>query len=224
MTKMLITGYTNADYSGDGKEFEVQINPSSLAWKGDIQYDSSKKQGNAYLERKYIRHNETSLSFKLTLDVTGVLPDFKEGSRLEDYLDTLYTVLYDMNAESHEPRYVLIAWGDITFEGRLSTISQDYTLFAPDGKPLRVTISLIFVSHTAGIITVRREGKCSLDLSRVIVLRAGESLAHWCSVIYKDPSYCLDVARFNGLNTFRNVKPGTSVMFPPLEVYGSKNR
>ena len=44
----------------------------------------------------------------------------------------------------------------------------------------------------------------------------GDTLPLLCNKIYKDSSYYIQVAKFNGLNKFRNLKPGTKLKFPPL--------
>ena len=53
-------------------------------------------------------------------------------------------------------------------------------------------------------------------MSHVVLLKEGESITFWCNTIYGDASYCTDVARYNGLDSFRNVKPGTRLLFPPI--------
>jgi len=37
-----------------------------------------------------------------------------------------------------------------------------------------------------------------------------------CQTIYDSPAYYLQVARFNNLVDFRNLEPGTEIIFPPV--------
>lgn len=225
LEKMVMTGYEKSDYKGDYKEFEVQINPATLSWSKEIVYESDQVIGSGSKEIKYKGHKEDKLSFKIVLDDTGVLSGTQQKKQnpnktIAFMVNQLEKVLYTVNAESHEPRYVIIIWGAFCFEGRVTSLSYEYTLFSPDGQPLRVTISLSFSSHLNKDISNKKEDKKSPDLTRIITLKAGESIAGWCNKIYNDSSFCSDVARYNNLNSFRDVKPGISLIFPPLNRNG----
>lgn len=230
LTKMIITGYEKSDYKGDYKKFTTQFNPASLSWSKGIayQHENDKAMYSGSKEKKYKGYKDDKLSFKIILDSTGVLlnlrqPTKKSGSSqqraLPDMINNLEDVLYKINPESHEPRYVKIVWGKIEFYGRLNSLNYEFTLFSPDGIPLRVTISFSFSSHLNKRITNKKYGLQSPDLTRVITLKAGESIADWCDKIYNDSSFCSDVAKCNGLSSFRNVEPGISLIFPPLNRY-----
>jgi hypothetical protein len=221
LEKMVMTGYEKSDYSGNSEKFTAQINPASISLSKEIAYAPDDVVGSGSSENKYKRHKENKLSFKIVLDDTGAL--FNPGQTTSgsqktilSMVNQLETVLYTIHSESHEPRYVTIIWGAFCFEGRTTSLSYDYTLFSPEGMPLRVTISLSFSGHLNKEISNKKENKKSPDLTRVITLKAGESIAGWCNKIYNDPSFCSDVAKCNGLSSFRNVEPGVSLIFPPL--------
>lgn len=229
LEKMVMTGYEKSDYKGSYKEFTAQINPASISWSKEIAYEEDSIIGSGSSEIKYKGHKEDKLSFKIVLDDTGALfnpgqagGQTASGSRktIPAMVNQLETVLYTIDSESHEPRYVILIWGAFCFEGRVTSLSYDYTLFSPEGMPLRVTISLSFSSHLNKKISNKKENKKSPDLTRVITLKDGESIAGWCNQIYNDPSFCSDVAKCNGLSSFRNVEPGVSLIFPPLSRNG----
>jgi len=49
-----------------------------------------------------------------------------------------------------------------------------------------------------------------------VVVKDGDTLPLLCHRIYGDSGYYADVARFNGLSSFRRLKPGLALHFPPL--------
>lgn len=208
---MQIIGYTDAEFSTQerGRQFEVQINPATIKIKKDIKYDTDNTPGEEKKSAKYKYHQPSSLSFNITLDDTGVVPG---KMPIDGMIKALEKTLYKINAESHEPGYAKVAWGSLIFHGRVSSLSYDHTLFAPNGTPLRVEISLSFTEHSAKDTAIKN----SPDISRIITFNAGDSIAAFCNEIYGDASYSSDVAQFNNLQTFRNVEPGTKIMFPPL--------
>lgn len=190
--------------------FEVQINPETIKWKKNINYSDSKTMGKPQ-NKKYNQQDADTLSFDIDMDDTGIVPGEES---ITDRIESLESLFYDINSETHEPNYAQIVWGTTAFFGRLSSLDYNYSLFRPDGSPLRVKISLAFEGYKDAIEVH------SPDLSRVIVLKDGESIPLLCEKHYGDPSYCQDIARINNLVTFRNVKPGTRLLFPPLVRHG----
>jgi nucleoid-associated protein YgaU len=126
-------------------------------------------------------------------------------------------VIYDYVGDKHEPSRVRVLWGTVIFFGRLQTLKTKYTLFKPSGDPLRATVGLAFVGTTSSTEAALMANRSSPDLSHMVEVRQGDTLPLLCQRIYGDPAYYLDVARFNRLVDFRNLKPGGKLHFPPLE-------
>ncbi len=208
LVKLKIVGYSDNKYSSEAGSFDVQINPSSMKLNKGINYAESKDMSEQE-KQKFDMQQANSLSFDITLDDTGIVPNNK--GKIKDRINVIEKVLYTINGETHEPNYAKVVWGDFVFQGRLTSLNYDYTLFKPDGSPLRVKISFSFKGYKSG------PEKKSPDLSRNITLKSGENIALLCQKFYDDPSYCTDVAKANDLVNFRNIKPGTQLMFPPLK-------
>ncbi len=211
--KMKIFAFEKDDYSGEYfSEFEMQVNPNNIKFGKTIQQNTSSTPGTGSPNKKYAKHKETTFSFDVLLDATGVISIIN----IKDEVKKLEDTVYKLNSGTHEPNYVLISWGDFIYKGVLTSLNYDYTLFSPEGQPLRVKASLTFDGHMSLEEAAVVENKQSPDLSRLITLKAGESLPYWCGKIYGDASYCTDVARYNHLTGFRHIEPGTKIMFPPL--------
>jgi nucleoid-associated protein YgaU len=58
--------------------------------------------------------------------------------------------------------------------------------------------------------------KTSPDLSHILTVRAGDILPLMCFDVYGSSAYYPQVARVNGLTEFRQLTPGTQLLFPPL--------
>lgn len=54
------------------------------------------------------------------------------------------------------------------------------------------------------------------NLPYVHLVQVGDTLPDLCNQIYNSPSYYVQVAKYNGLNKFRNLKSGTQLIFPPI--------
>ncbi|MDR1679401.1 MAG: hypothetical protein LBR81_06430 [Prevotellaceae bacterium] len=213
LVKMKIFGFDNENYSGSSKfDFAVQVNPNTIKFDKSIQLTDKQIAGLGESNKTYSKHKETSFGFDVLLDATGVISPIDIKEQVEKLEKTVYT----LNGETHQPNFVKISWGDFLFKGILHSMNYEYTLFTPEGKPLRVKISLSFCGYMSLQEAAKKENKQSPDLSRIITLKAGESIPYWCNEIYGDASHCTDIARHNRLTGFLNVKPGTELMFPPL--------
>lgn len=211
---MKIIGFNQGSFSGESSEIDVQINPDSLKHTMNINYSPDNRLSALGGAIKFDQLKNSSLSFDIVFDGTGIIP-LTEGN-VSNAVKKLELVVYNIVGETHEPHYLKIIWGSFVFKGRLSLMNYEYNLFKPDGEPLRVKVSMCI----DGYIDIKTEAKqtntASPDMSHTVTLKSGESIAWWCHKIYGDASYCTDVARFNRLQSFRNVVPGTQITFPPL--------
>jgi Contractile injection system tube protein len=244
--------------------FEVQINPEKYERTVKINYRAPQAQGEPAPTQQFNRVEGETLSISFILDGTGVVPpsttnpnellesavaeiaDFaKRSAGLGGYTDTGYVtrriiqlkkIAVDYVDETHEPPIVIIIWGDAPpFRGRLVDLKVTYTLFNPDGTPLRAEIQVQFKEHqersqlaTAGLsggeglaaMAVSKVGglfRSSPDLSHTRLVSQADTLPLMTENIYKDASYYWQVARANGLTHFRALEIGTELLFPPIE-------
>lgn len=213
LIKMALHGFKDETFATQTGVFNMQVNPSSLKLNKSTNYSSTNVPGQTD-QLILDRPKASSLSFDFVLDDTGVIPD-AENLPINNKIKNLEAILYEVKGESHEPNYIKAVWGTFSFQGRLTSLNYDYSLFKPDGSPLRVKISVTIEGN-------RKETDLkSPDLSRVITVKSGDTLPLLCKEFYDDPSYCYDVAKVNNLTTFRDIKPGTRLLFPPLVRYGS---
>jgi nucleoid-associated protein YgaU len=111
---------------------------------------------------------------------------------------------------------VWVLWGRLSFYGRLTSFDIEYTLFRPSGAPLRAKANLSFQGYKNPQEATLEANMSSPDLSHLVVVTEGDTLPLLCHRIYGDSRYYVEVARFNGLPTFRALKPGLTLHFPPL--------
>lgn len=227
MTKLTITRCaTSASQispeSGDANIFTTTINPSSFKRKYGTKFSGTSTDNGAAIGKaapvpKFSASEPEEVSFKLTLDGTGVVPD-AVGTTVADQINKLRDIAYTYSGEDHEPDAVQIDWGDElkAFQGRLTSLDIDYTLFDPDGVPLRATMDLKFIEALTETQVALEANNQSPDLTHIVRVREGDTLPLLCERIYKDVSKYLEVARFNNLTSFRQLTPDTLLRFPPM--------
>lgn len=216
--------------SGKDNVFEVMLNPSGFSHQHSISYSQTGKEskrcknkkplGQSGAEPKFDAVSPETVKFDLVIDGTGVvnlpIPGVMGSPPVKDQIDHLKKVAYDYQGKNHEPNICQLVWGDFSIYGRLESMSVEYTLFKPSGKPLRAKVGLSFIRYMSKKEQALRANTSSPDLTHLVAVQAGDTLPLLCYRIYKDCSYYLDVAKRNNIDNFRDIKPGTILSFPPL--------
>ncbi|MTV36321.1 CIS tube protein [Duganella radicis] len=200
---------------GSRPVFKALINPSGYDHECSVRYSKNESLGQSGDEAKFHAVQPEKLSLKaLVLDGTGAVP----GSKLpvKQQVESLRNTVYAYVGTKHETPIVQVVWGSLMFYGRAESLKFEYTLFAPNGEPLRAKTSLSFVEYQSAAEEVKQKSASSPDLTHLVLVKAGDTLPLLCERIYRDPLYHLEVARVNGLTLPRQLEPGMSLRFPPL--------
>jgi Contractile injection system tube protein len=239
--------------AGNSKVFEVQINPDKYQQKYSIAYTIDDSQGKDNPIKKFNHVEGKDLTINFTLDGTGVIPasltdvdsivgslagsvkdfashsaglgGFSDTSYVSKRIEALKKVVYDFNPNTHETPIVVVTWGDVPpFRGRLADLQVTYTLFDPDGSPLRADIQLQFGEHQDASQAAANNpaGKANVnvsspDLTHRRTIKETDTLTLLCENIYKDASFYWQVAQANNLTHFRELEVGSELFFPPIE-------
>jgi nucleoid-associated protein YgaU len=203
--------------SAGGGTYKLLINPSEFSHEYTICYNTKRTQGQTGNPVRFSAVNPDKISFGVVFDGTGVVPP-QAGTPAEvaDQIDALSKVVYDYSGEQHEPNTVQILWGTLSFEGRLRSMSVNYTLFRSTGAPLRARAELAFIGRVAADEALLAANRSSPDLSHSVLVVEGDTLPLLCQRIYGDSRYYPEVAAFNGLRQFRRLQAGARLHFPPL--------
>lgn len=215
--------------------YTVQVNPSSYTLDRVLNYSYHRGQGFSKSEAVYRDSPPVNLQFEFLFDGTGVVP---KPSQLGDIplvgaiastlsADKPFVVMeeikkfdrlvYDYSGKVHRPRQLLMVWGTLVFSCVLTSVNYRFTLFKPDGTPLRAVAACAFRESVPHAERVRRENASSPDLTHLRIVKEGDTLPFLAHEIYGNPQLYLEVARANRLVNFRRMRPTTRLSFPPLD-------
>jgi hypothetical protein len=238
LAKLLITSYDNRSFSGGTiKQFYTPINPENFSKKFKINADTQQGSGNSGTEVTYSSTSPEELKLDFFLDGTKTIEGYgnigegevdKNGNKktvsdakklsVHEQLEEFLKCVYDMDGKIHRPRFLLIVWGsEIRFRCVLTNLDINYTLFKPDGTPLRVKISATFLAYKTREEREAEARKSSPDLTHFKKVTADSRLDLMTHAIYNDPKYLLQIGKVNGLTSIRNLKSGTDLYFPPFD-------
>jgi hypothetical protein len=215
--------------------YVVQVNPNSYTLSHQLHYTYSQGQGFSSSEAVYSNSEPITLQFDFLFDGTGVVPPPSElgdiplvgaiasalsgdtAFNVMDEIQKFNRLVYDYDGEIHRPRQVLLVWGTLVFPCVLTSVNYRFTLFKPDGTPLRAVASCGFREAVPDAQRVRAENPSSSDLTHLREVKEGDSLALLTYRIYGNAELYLEVARVNKLINFRRLRVGSRVAFPPVD-------
>lgn len=194
--------------------FEAYFNPESYSVSYDLAYCNAEALGGVESTQRFIRVPPKTYSFDLLIDGTGASgPSVDVPVEVAKFLTTTYQYL----GETHRPPYVILFWGTMVAKCVLQSVNISYTLFSPEGIPLRAKLSTTFSTVEQKALTDAKKANKSPDLTHTRVVRQGDTLPLLCKEIYGDESHYLKVARVNNLVNYRKLRVGQEVFFPPIE-------
>lgn len=231
MKYLTIVGYEAGKNGPTGNGFETftaQVNPSSISVKYGVGYGGpdDPQDGSIIPQKKYSGCKTQTVSFELILDGTGILPENKAiKSSVKDQIELFKKTCYYFVGSEHETPYVKIHWNEDSlfkynkqpFFARVESFDVTYTMFSPEGEPIRAKINATFGGTMDPETESSLKDKQSPDLTHMITVKAGDTLPMLCQKIYGNRQMHHEVARINNLISFRHIEPGTELIFPPIK-------
>lgn len=220
--KLKITAYKeNKFVTPLGLSTVFIINPESYTHEHSVDYSADVPVGAPGTPLMFKGIQPETISFDVYFDATGAIdtPTSIPVNKLPvgAQITLFKKVCFTYNGDIHEPNYLILNWGTLVFKCKLTSLSIKYTLFQANGIPLRATASCKFMQAVDASILAKGANNKSPDLTHLIEVKQGDTLPLLCYKVYGDSSYYLEVARYNNLVNFRNLKPGSKLYLPPIK-------
>jgi nucleoid-associated protein YgaU len=205
---------------GDGV-LECWFNPQQYAISKSNSFNETPARGKGAPELYFGGGDGRRLTLELLFDATG------SGSRdVRQVTDRLFQMMEATHTEpggdKKRPPTVTFSWGKtVTFPSVCTNLSVTFTLFRPDGTPIRAsaTLDLVQAGPIAGGSgggepaaqnpTTRADGRVS-----VRILQDGDSLAEISYAAYGDPTRWREIAHANDIDDPTQLRRGTAITIP----------
>ena len=225
LEKMKIIAFKDPKFTQQvGEPMTVYINPEKYSHSYKVCYNNVQAQGANGSLFTFNQIGTETVDFELVFDGTGVVPSKIPGvlpftdDGIVKQIERFKFLVFTFQGAIHSPYYLKLSWGQLLFQCRLTNLSFNYTLFKPDGTPLRARAHATFIGFNDETTLALKANKTSPDLSHVLTVKAGDTLPLMCFHTYGSSAYYIQVARVNGLSDFRDLVVGTQLLFPPLGV------
>jgi hypothetical protein len=201
-----------------GPPFVVQFNPESYTDETKIELAPTEPaHGDVGQEAKFKSIQPKTYAFKLTMDGTGYSEGYEGKGSVALQIEA-FRATTGFSGNTHRPRFLMLVWGRLAAVCVLESFTISYTLFSPEGLPLRATVDATFKEHKDPKTSELEQNRSSPDIDHVHVAVAGDRLPSVVFDVYRSARHTVDVARANGLDTIRRLPEGRAIVLPPLGV------
>jgi hypothetical protein len=207
-----------------GQKIKCLFKPSQYSISKSNKWDVKEVVGKGLPKPQFGGGEPRKLSLDLFFDATYEGPD-------ADVFDVTRALLKMMEVDpglkggtkknTGRPPHVTFTWGKVlTFQAVADSLSIQYTLFHPDGRPIRATakLSLIQVSKAEDGSSAPTEQKQNPttrgDILRSHVITDGDSLASIAFSAYGDATKWRTIADANGIDDPLRLRRGTTLSIP----------
>jgi hypothetical protein len=210
---------------------EVRFNPTEYTLNKGAQIAEVTIPGLDSPILQFVRGQTETLSLDLFFDSTEWGMDDSARS-VTDLTDKFYK-LVKIEGDTHAPPICFFSWGS-DFPGNRSydsvtgspqrhgfkcvveSVRQRFTLFSPQGVPLRATLTVALKEYKTLSEQIAQINKKSADHSQAHVVQIGETLTQIANQVYDDPSQWRAIADQNTILDPLELTKGTVLEIPVL--------
>jgi nucleoid-associated protein YgaU len=182
---------------------------------------------------QFVRGEAETLSMELFFDSTGLGGTGAGAVAVTDEVEAFHR-LVAVSGALHAPPLVRVLWGENfpgtamgesenagrSFTAVVTSVARRFTLFNPEGKPLRATVSVALKHYATIADQIAAINYQSADHTRIHVVTEGETLPLIAHDAYADARRWRIIAEHNDLSQVRDLAPGTRLELPPLAAPG----
>ena len=197
-----------------GEEIQCLFNPN--------EYSISKS--NSWKEKSTRRSNVPRLEFTgggpTELKLELFFDTYEKGGSARDYVKKIIslTQISQSGSGDPEPPRCMFSWGtNFEFEAVITNVSARFTLFRPDGTPVRATVSLTLKEcKDPGVQKRQNPTSQGTTGHKVWVVRPGDTINGIAATEYGDPTVWRVIADANDLDNPMDLRPGQILVLEPL--------
>ena len=209
------TGKVSATSSG---KFTCQFNPVDFTLSKENRWTRSSSTGADMSDLTFGGGKGVSMSINLFFDSTDT------GDPVRNQYEPLRNMMLvsqtykDSKSGAAQPPWVLVQWGTyIGFAAVIEKLDEKFTLFKPDGTPVRAEVTLK-LEQVADEKRLPAQNPTTLtEPRRTWVVQEGERLDLIAAIEYDDSAAWRFIADVNGILDPMRLVSGQVLKLPPLE-------
>lgn len=206
----------------------VQFNPAEYTLQKGAQIAEIAIPGIDSPILQFVRGQNEKLTLDLFFDTTQEGMGESPVRDVRELTDPVYQ-LVKIQGETHAPPRIRFVWGrGLSFRAIVESITQKFTVFNPQGIPLRATLSVTFREYRTLEEQLAELNLQTADHSKQHIVQLKDTLSRIAFDEYKDSSkwrfIADDPANADIASNPRKLRPGTRLLVPALGVFGTPER
>ncbi len=122
--------------------------------------------------------------------------------------------LMDIDSDLHAPPVVLFIYGAFIFQCIITSTSKKFTMFLPEGFPVRATVSVTMKEYRELKSMTKELDLHSSDITKSRIVNDGDSLWSIAAAEYGDPKKWRLIADANDIDNPRLLEAGDELTIP----------
>ncbi|MDS0301125.1 LysM peptidoglycan-binding domain-containing protein [Halogeometricum sp. S1BR25-6] len=209
LTKARIEVLDRSGRVDDDRTVTVTFNPAEYKLVTDVNYEQQNTAGRTNADPQFAGGRPETLSMTLLFDTYEAGTDVR--TEYTDKLDALLTKADDR----HAPPRCRFVWGTFGFVGHLMSADKSFTMFRPDGTPVRANVSVSFTGLQMGREEQTGGAAETTDQTRTRTVVQGDTLWAISGEEYGDPTEWRRIADANDIDDPKTLQIGTELVIPP---------
>lgn len=196
----------------------VQYNPQGYEVSNDVKYAEKSIPGQEGTIRQFVAGESPSLNISLMFD-TYIPPSVDmpvEGGTDVTLLTRQIIKLTHIKGSLHRPPLVTFVWGTVTFQGIVSNVKQQFTMFLSSGMPVRAKLDVTIKAASQNSLLRMLSPLESPDRTKFRTVKEGEYLWNYALEEYGDAQMWRVIARENKILNPLDITPGQIIKLPAL--------
>jgi len=177
---------------------------------------------------QFVRGNARSVSLELFFDTyenkifkdvrlfTDRITGWDAGSMFSGLPDAAKGLM-DIDSDLHAPPICLFVWGTFIFQCIIERVSKRFTMFLPEGIPVRATLNVTLKEYREVDVQVKELDLLSSDLTKSWLVKQGDTLWAIAAKEYGSPADWRLIADANRIDNPRLLEPGKELVIPVKE-------
>ena len=216
------------DLKPTGTKLYAQFNPTELQFQKQAQIAEIAIPGLDSPLLQFVRLQDEKLTLELFFDTTDTGMD--ENAKSVTLLTDPFYELLKIDSQLHAPPRLVFGWGSAfpgggvtdakqqrhVFNCIVDSFTQHFTLFSPNGTPLRAKLSVGLREYKTLEQQVAQLNLQSADVTKSYVVQSGDTLPKIAYEAYSDPTAWRNIADANDIDDPTSLVPGSVLTLPAV--------
>jgi LysM repeat protein len=216
------------DLKPTGNKLYAQFNPTELQFAKAAQIAEIAIPGLDSPLIQFVRLQDEKITLELFFDTTDTGMD--ENAKSVTLLTDPFYELLKIDSDAHAPPRLVFGWGSAfpgskitdtkqqrkAFNCVVESVSQQFTLFAPNGTPLRAKLNVSLREYKRLSDQIAQLNLKSADVSKSYVVQSGDTLPKVAYQAYDDATAWRIIADANGIDDPTVLVPGAVLSLPAV--------